>query len=93
MLTATILHLEKKKLNIAAINPAKQILTTPLPYSLLLRISLGCMNDYRYTPMTSLEKLWEYSEHLFISSNSQPTFTCLKLTIETLEQGVKCVQS
>ena len=22
----------------------------------------------------------------------QPTFTCSKLTIETLEQGVKCVQ-
>ena len=26
-------------------------------------------------------------------SNTQPAFTCSKLTIETLEQGVKYVQS
>ena len=27
------------------------------------------------------------------SNMSQPAITCSKLTIETLEQGVKCVQS
>ena len=30
-------------------------------------------------------------DHLFIISTSQPVFTCSKLTIETLEQGVKYV--
>ena len=29
----------------------------------------------------------------FTKMNSQPAFTCSKLTIETLEQGVKYVQS
>ena len=28
-----------------------------------------------------------------IKTSSQPTFTCAKLTMETLEQGVKYVQS
>ena len=30
---------------------------------------------------------------LLLSTTSQPAFTCSKLTIETLEQGVKYVQS
>ena len=38
-----------------------------------------------------------FSEIDVIRSNnentSQLTYTCLKLTIETLEKGVKCVQS
>ena len=34
-------------------------------------------------------------QHLlhFQGNLSQPAITCSKLTIETLEQGVKCVQS
>ena len=33
------------------------------------------------------------SREISICHNSQPAFTCSKLTIETLEQGVKYVQS
>ena len=32
-------------------------------------------------------------ETIFISEQTQSAFTCSKLTIETLEQGVKYVQS
>ena len=32
-------------------------------------------------------------EHFKVRSPTQPAFTCSKLTIETLEQGVKYVQS
>ena len=31
--------------------------------------------------------------NVFLILYPQPTFTCLKLTIETLEQGVKYVQN
>ena len=34
-----------------------------------------------------------FHETLFQSAVSQPAFTCSKLAIETLEQGVKYVQS
>ena len=44
----------------------------------------------------SFVQVWWYF-YIFISRTeeiaSQPVFTCLKLTIETLEQGVKYVQS
>ena len=38
--------------------------------------------------LTSVEKY-----HFLRELDSQPAFTCSKLTIETLEQGVKYVQS
>ena len=34
-----------------------------------------------------------YSRFIFTENITQPTITCSKLTIETLEQGVKYVQS
>ena len=44
----------------------------------------------------SFVQVWWYF-YIFISRTeeiaSQPVFNCLKLTIETLEQGVKYVQS
>ena len=35
----------------------------------------------------------DINEGLFLLSSSQPAFTCSNLTKETLEQGVKYVQS
>ena len=40
-----------------------------------------------------MNEAYRENESLIISSTYQLAFTCLKLTIETLEQGVKYVQS
>ena len=42
--------------------------------------------------MSSPQTLTQVFVYTFLAS-SQPAFTCSKLTIETLEQGVKYVQS
>ena len=36
---------------------------------------------------------WHYNEFYYGKGSIQPAFTCSKLTIETLEQGAKYVQS
>ena len=41
--------------------------------------------------LTQLSRIHIYV--IFVHKASQPAFTCSKLTIETLEQGVKYVQS
>ena len=41
---------------------------------------------------TATTKVWMWNQNLG-NSVSQSAFTCAKLTIETLEQGVKYVQS
>ena len=67
------------------------------------------IRSYFKTWVSTLSKTWvsgyyffnvhkseEHKNHLFIYSfiwTSQPAFTCPNLTIETLEQGVKYVQS
>ena len=40
-----------------------------------------------------IKDLFKGSLLIVVSLSSQPAITCLKLTIETLEQGVKYVQS
>ena len=39
------------------------------------------------------KQLLPYDEHLELFELTQPAFTCSKLTLETLEQSVKYVQS
>ena len=49
--------------------------------------------DTRTTPMaSSILQSHQLPEHL-VDATSQPAIKCSKLTIETLEQGVKYVQS
>ena len=45
-----------------------------------------------HTPDLSVPSL-SISENIFVEWETQSVFTCSKLTIETLEQGVKYVQS
>ena len=42
--------------------------------------------------MEEIENLENHTDRYF-TKTTQPAFTCSKLTIETLEQGVKYVQS
>ena len=56
--------------------------------SILLRLAIRCIVLLWDTPL--LLKKGNNTEE---GDNNQSAFTCLKLTIERLEQGVKCVQS
>ena len=50
----------------------------------------------RYFTLTSKSTIFSYffaMHHLFEALQTQPAFTCSKLTIETLERGVEYVQS
>ena len=62
------------------------VLTTPLPMIEKWRESLDSYGNFG-TLLTNLSKAFDYLSH------DQPTITCSKLTIETLEQGLKYVQS
>ena len=72
--------------------------------SVLLPFSLRSSNSYSYTNHNGVELtfLWTlgvkglnfgFSAICGRNLSSQPAITCSKLTIETLEQGVKYVQS
>ena len=51
------------------------------------------IEEYSFSQCT-LERVSSFTKLINnIQYQSQPTFTCSKLTIETLEQGVKYVQS
>ena len=52
-----------------------------------------CIEEYSFSQCT-LEQVSSFTKLINnIQYQSQPAFTCLKLTIETLEQDVKYVQS
>ena len=43
--------------------------------------------------MQSLRKIHQFQNEMYTKRSTQLTFTCSKSTIETLEKGVKHVQS
>ena len=52
-----------------------------------------CIEEYSFSQCT-LEQVSSFTKLINNTQyQSQPAFTCSKLTIETLEQGEKCVQS
>ena len=56
-------------------------------------ISFGLKNKNNITFYTYIARISNLIDDIISSVPSQPAFTCSKLTIETLEQGVKYVQS
>ena len=50
------------------------------------------MSKIEFTHYATFEFCFELMQAMMVQS-TQSTFTCSKLTIETLEQGVKYVQS
>ena len=51
-----------------------------------------CVSFHHNTPEHNALEL-QYAFLIFLKYITQPVFTCVKLTIETLEQSVKYVQS
>ena len=49
--------------------------------------------DYKKSVLAYVSILYGLFMSHLLTNHSQPAFTCSKLTIETLEQGVKYVQS
>ena len=64
---------------------------------MFLRPVVVCFNFLFYILKFKFQKVllssWRELACFFINKTSQWAFTCSKLTIETLEQGVKYVQS
>ena len=56
-------------------------------------LCMGILSDYKAKEYSLNEFNLVWKSLLYMKPQTQPEITCSKLTIETLEQGVKYVQS